>query len=114
MNRKTTAKEFARFRAAFGATQKRLGCLDYAVQFRLQRLTDRWAQISMDTEGHLATVDLADTLTDEAPDLDRLGRHEAIHLLVGRIAELGKERYVSEREMNEAEEAVVRLLEQAL
>jgi len=115
---KTSKKDFEMFKKSFLKYQNKLGLGEWKIYFYFEKLMGRWATIGCDHEGMLASVRLTSEIEDNTYDKDfnpRIsGKHEAIHLLLAELANLANRRYVSEREIYEAEERVVRRLEKVL
>jgi len=115
---KTTAKDFALFKAEFLRWQNRLGLTHYRAVFRHVQIQDCFANITINHPGKIATVRLTvDLEADDAAAFDpvRSGRHEALHLLLGRLAWLGQNRFsVYSGDLDEEEESIVRRLENLL
>ena len=105
---KTTAKDFARFKAEFRRWQKRLGLMDWHVQFFHGKLqTDRGAEIRTNLEARLCEVRLAAEWDYRA---DGLGRHEALELLLTDLDTLCRYRYIRPDEIDSARHAVIQRL----
>jgi len=115
---KTSKKHFEIFKKSFLEYQNKLGLGEWKIYFYLETLMGRWATIGCDHEGMFASVRLTEETEDNTYDKDfnpRIsGKHEAIHLLLAELANLANRRYVSEREIYEAEERIVRRLEKVL
>lgn len=107
-------KDFELFQAEFKRWQKLFGLTGYRVYFKCEPLDDSFANISI-SQGHMvATV----TLNSKIPAKDRpfedvgqSAKHEALHLLIGRLDQDGRYRYSSEGEIYEAAEELVFKLE---
>lgn len=102
-------KEFSRYQALFGLT-------GYNVYFWHEPLeeADIIANISIDQEEMTASVRLNSKLSKSARqcrDVRHAARHEAIHLLIGRLAKYAKSRYVMGADIYEATEELVHRLE---
>jgi hypothetical protein len=110
---KTTAKDFARFKAEFRRWQKRLGLTEWKCYFQHVPLADCYGNITTDTENRTATVRLSTKTPDDAPPPDpiRTARHEAIELLVDDLGSLAQYRYVRYDEIHTARHGIVRRLE---
>lgn len=111
---KTTAKDFEKFKAAFLHWQKELGLTHYQVVFECSQAEGVFARIDTNHAGKIATVTLAKNLSPENHrhfDPALSGRHEAIHLLTGRLVWLAGARYLFAEDIVEEDEAIVRRLE---
>jgi hypothetical protein len=114
---KTTKKQFAAFKRSFLHWQKELGMVDYKIDFQHGGVqSERAAEIGINHEGRCAVVAMCDSLTKDDLGFDPVlhGKHEAIHLMLGRLASLAHSRYVLSREIYDAEEGIVRVLEKLL
>jgi len=110
---KTTKAEFAQFKRHFLFWQKRFGLTDWSVCFHHETFEGGYACISSDANTRRADVTLnLDKL--ENIDIGRLGLHECLHLLVADLSSLGGERFVTEEDINRAEESLVVRLEKVL
>ncbi len=107
-------KEFVRW---FTLYQKYLGLNGYKAYLKTEPLADSFADITVDQDGMVATVRLNNSLSDkEKPyqDIHGSAKHEALHLLVGRLVDYARSRYISSIDIQEAEEELVRRLEQLI
>ena len=93
--------------------------IDYTIRFKLGAVSEDgvWAEINILHEGKSAHV----TLVDEYPKENKwemnpayLGKHEALHLFLGRLSSLASMRFLSERELIDTEEGAVKILEDLL
>ena len=106
--------EFGMFREEFEKYQRMFGLLGYRVFFESGPFGDDFAGIKIELEGMSASVKLNSKLPAwEKPfkDVKRHAKHEALHLLIGRLYELGKTRCVSGSDLYEAAEELVHKLE---
>ena len=113
--RKVRKGEYAAFKRAFVRWQFVFGLQEYAVYFRQEEM-DELATLTTDAANCVATVKVCLTVGDdeEAGWAEETGKHEAIHLLLARLMQLGQERWGSEEAIMHEEERVVRLLERLL
>ena len=114
---KTTAIHFTRFKLAFLKWQKEFGCHDYRVTFSHEPLHNQFAAIRVDPENRIALVRFGTDLSKEdMNDFDpgAHGLHESLHLFLSRLSDLAQSRYATERQIQEAEEGMVRVLEKIL
>ena len=106
-------KDFITFQEEFKRYQSLLGLSGYKVYFKYEPLDSSFAEISINQVEMVATVRLNSNLPDKDKphkDIKCTAKHEALHLLVGRLELYGRCRYVSENEIHEAtEELVIRL-----
>ena len=107
-------KDFVEFQKYFKHYQKLLGLTGYKVYFKYEPIESSFAGIYTNTSTMVATVRLNSKLPDKDKpfkDIKRTARHEAIHLLLGRLESNAKFRYASETEIDETVEELVNKLE---
>jgi len=107
-------KDFALFQSEFKRWQKLFGLTGWAVYFEYKPLERSFADIAINLEDMVATVRLNSDLPEKDKphkDIKRSAKHEAIHLLVGRLEFNGRYRFVSDGEISESAEELVRKLE---
>jgi hypothetical protein len=106
-------KDLALFQKYFKEYQYRFGLIGYKVYFRYEPL-EKFADITIQQEDMVATVRLNSELPDKDKpfkDIKRSAKHEAIHLLLGRLEHRARRRYLNEEEIYEAVEEIVFKLE---
>jgi hypothetical protein len=110
----STNKDIELFQSEFKKWQKAFGLTGYKVYFKYEPLEKSFADIRINQTDMVATV----TLNSKLPDKDkphknirRSAKHEALHLLVGRLEMDGHYRYIPENEIYEAAEELVHKLE---
>ncbi|MFC1924254.1 hypothetical protein ACFLXA_02690 [Chloroflexota bacterium] len=109
-----SAAEFELFQAKFKKWQERFGLNGWNVYFKYEPLGTDYAKIYYDLTQMTAVVSLnSDPLEEDKADNDivKHAKHEAIHLLLGRLKANGSTRYISENEMTESCEELVHKLE---
>ena len=109
-----TNTEFETFKREFTKWQHRFGLTGYKVYFKYEPIDRCFANISINQGEMVATVRLNSKTSDDSKphkDIKRIAKHEAIHLLVGRLEQDGRYRYSSESEIYEAAEELVFRLE---
>jgi len=107
-------KDFELFQKEFKKWQEKFGLTGWAVYFKYEPLERSFADIAINLEDMVATVRLNSDLPDKDKphkDIKRSAKHEAIHLLVGRLEFNGRYRFVSDGEISESGEELVRKLE---
>ncbi len=107
-------KDFELFKSEFTRWQIRFGLIGYKVYFKYEPIDTGFANIIINQGGMVATVKLNSKLSSEDilfKDVKRSAKHEALHLLVGRLEQDGRYRYSSENEIYEATEELVFRLE---
>jgi len=106
-------KDFSLFQSEFKKWQKLFGLTGYKVYFKYEPLEGYFAHIDINQGNMVATVTLNSKLPDNGKpfkDIKCSAKHEAIHLLIGRLEKNGRYRFTSENEIYEAtEELVVKL-----
>ena len=106
--------DFEIFQSEFRKWQKKFGLTGYQVYFKEEELNDSFANIIINQGEMLATVKLNNKCPEkDVPfkDVVRSAKHEALHLLIGRLDQDGRWRYSSEVEIYEAAEELVNRLE---
>ena len=101
------------FKKYFTQYQKRFGLEGYSVYFQQCVLSDCHADITTDHYNMLATVRVNST-GSEGRKLKDTAKHEALHLLLGEIMYLARNRYISEDILYSAEEQIVYKLEKLI
>ncbi len=110
----TTNKDFELFQREFKKWQVKFGLTGYKVYFKYEPIERGFASINVDQGNMVATVRLNSKLTDQDKPFKNIrqsAKHEALHLLVGRVDQNGRYRFTSENEMYEAAEELVHWLE---
>jgi hypothetical protein len=105
-------EDFELFKKEFSRYQKEFGLEGYKVLFLHKPLKDENAHIYIDPQNMTSKVCFT-TLKSKDPqdwNIKRLAKHEAIHLLLGRLSDYGLRRFVPQELLLEAEEEVVRKL----
>ena len=106
--------DLEKFRLHFTKYQKLFGLTGYKVYFKYEPLEDSFAEISIKQVDMVVTVRLNSKLPSkdkQYKDIVRSAKHEAIHLLLGRLENRAKSRYVDSDEIYEAVEEIVFKLE---
>ena len=113
--RRTTKAQFEAFKDAFRLWQSRFGLNEYDVEFTLDDHADAYATCSVDAKDCVCAVTFCKYVPSGCVMDTRVAqdtaRHEAVHLLLGRLTHLARGRFVTEDELYHAEEKVVRVLE---
>lgn len=103
--------EFEEFEEEFKKWQDKFGLSGYQVYFKYEPIGIDFANISVQYDKTMnACVRLNSKPVKETvpfKDIKKSAKHEAIHLMLGRIAELATRRYTSKTEIDEAEEELV-------
>ena len=110
-------KDFDLFQVEFKKWQYRFGLTGYKVYFKYEPIDSSFADININQGEMVATVRLSSKLPDKNKphkDVRRSAKHEALHLLVGRLENNGRYRYCSENEIYEATEELVFRLEELI
>ncbi|OGN87680.1 MAG: hypothetical protein A2158_00050 [Chloroflexi bacterium RBG_13_46_14] len=104
---------FELFKSEFKKWQERFGLNGYHIFFKYEPIDGSFANITINQGDMVATVRLnSKPDKEEKPfiDVKRSAKHEAVHLLCGRLHQDGGYRYCSSSEINEAEEELVNRL----
>jgi len=107
-------KDFELFQKTFTKYQQRFGLIGYKVYFHYEPIDDSFANISINQEEMCVTARLNSNLPDKTKphrDINLCAKHEALHLLVGRLESLARSRFTNAGEIYEAGEELVRRLE---
>jgi len=114
MGRVVKEGEFQRFQRYFRQYQKVFGLTGWMVYFKHEPLDGYFADVTFSCVDMVATVRLSSILEEKdwkQRDIRRSAKHEALHLLLGRIEYEAKVRYTVEGTLYEAVEEVVHKLE---
>ena len=106
--------DFELFQKEFKKWQQKFSLTGYKVYFKYEPLDNCFAYIKINQGEMVATVRLNSNLPDKDKpfkDIKRSAKHEAIHLLVGRLEQNARYRYSSENEIYEAVEELAFKLE---
>ena len=106
--------DFKEFQKWFNFYQAKFGLTGYKVYFKHEPLENSFADITFNLLDMVATVRLNSVLLDKDKghsSSKTSAKHEALHLLVGRLEQNGRYRYTSENELYETTEELVRKLE---
>ncbi|KKL19470.1 hypothetical protein LCGC14_2465140 [marine sediment metagenome] len=107
-------KDFTLFQKYFKEYQRRFGLNGYSVYFKYEPLSSGFANISTNQGEMVVTVRLNSRLPrKDKPfkDIKQSAKHEALHLLLCRLEQNGRYRFIAEGEIYEATEEVVHRLE---
>ena len=110
-------KDFELFKDCFEEYKRRFGLIGYKTYFKHEPLEKSFADININHSEMVATVRLNSELLDKDKpfkNVKRSAKHEAIHLLVGRLEQNAHYRYSSEAEIYEATEELVFKLEELI
>ena len=106
--------DFEIFQQEFKKWQEKFGLTGYQVYFTHERIDGCFADIKINQGSMVVKVRLNKQLTavnKPFKDIKRSAKHEAIHLLIGRLEQNGRYRYATEGEIYESTEELVRRLE---
>ena len=112
-----TNGDFARFQKYFEKYKSKFGVTGYKTYFKHEPLDTGFASITIDQDNMVATVKLNNNLSYEDGlfhNVKRSAKHEALHLLVGRLECLAGNRYCRHSEIYEATEEIVFKLEELI
>lgn len=111
---RVTKKQYEYFKERVNHWRKELGVLDYSVHFHWQKLDDVFAETRMNNSAHLATIVLNTSIPKEELNDEQINTtafHEVMHLVLDDLCNEAKARYASEYDIDKAEHAVIRRLE---
>ncbi len=112
-----TNKDFILFQRCFGAYRKLFGLTGYKCYFKYESFNDGFADIVVDQDGKVATVRLNSNCPDKVTpfrDVRGSAKHEALHLLLGRLEGLATDRFTRANEIYEEVESIVFKLEELI
>lgn len=107
-------KDFEDFKKYFTEYQKWFGLTGYSTYFKYEPIDNGFASITMQKGDMVATVRLDSERNGDDKTLKNvksLAKHEAIHLLIGRLNCLAGERFATSAEIYEACEELAYKLE---
>ena len=108
----TTKADFNRFKKEFNRLVPILGINGYRIDFEHKVLENSYAEVCINQMGHSCTVMYALNVVDDLMGLpEEHAKHEAIHVLLSKLAFLGEERYTGSSEIDDEIERLVRILE---
>ncbi len=113
---KTTKTDFERFKAEFLQYRERLGLTDFRCVFLHTRLEGSYGDILVDHPGKVVMVRFGTELPDGVQDRNPrdTARHEVLELLLARLENLSRCRYLFPDDITEERHAVIRRLENFL
>lgn len=116
---KIPRSHFVRFKKAFLKWQDKLSVRGYRIDFCFVPLQSAYADISIDEDNKIATIQYASKIGKKNDKFDthspeNTARHEALHLLLHRLYWLGQQRWVGSSEAGQEWEHLVRVLEKIL
>ncbi len=87
---------------------KQFGITDYTVYYALETVVDAAAEVRVDSAGRGLTFVLPLRLDDTSrQSVDHSAIHEVAHACVAKLTAVAHDRYATEKEIDDAEEAVV-------
>lgn len=108
---------FTVFQEEFTYWQQVFGLDGYKVYYKFEPLCNSYAEIHADQELMATTVILNSELNDEELEHfnpQRVAKHEALHLLIGRLAGYANNRFISEPQLTESIEELVNKLDKLI
>ncbi len=106
--------DYKDFQKQFKKYQKRFGLDGWQVYFKHEPMDDAFAGITTKLGDMVATARLNSKLPDNNKPhkkIKKSAKHEALHLLLARLEDNGRFRFVSESEIYEASEELVNKLD---
>jgi len=110
---KTTKKQFEQFQAEFLKWVDKFGLKQYKIYFDHAKLNDNYAEIHTEQIAKHARVKMCKD-ADDSFDPASSAKHEAIHLLLAKLSYMAECRFLSNSEVSDEEESIVRILEKVL
>ena len=107
-------RDFELFKKEFKKWQQKFGLTGYKVYFKHELLEKSFADVNINQGEMVATVRLNSNLPDKEKPHKHVAlsaKHEALHLLVGRLEKNGCCRFIGSDEIYEATEELVFKLE---
>jgi hypothetical protein len=102
-------KDFVLFQDEFKKYQKLFQLDNYNVYFKYEPIDERvFSNISIDQEAMIATVRFNNKLSKDLKSLRKpewTAKHEAIHLLIGRLVDYAESKLIAERDARDIGEA---------
>lgn len=111
---KTTKQDYKYFKSRVLHWQKELGQVDWAIHFKHEKLNGMFAETRMANDSHVAVVSLSSNWEDDVVSDEQLNRtafHEVLHVVMSDLVSEAKARYAVEYDIDRAEHAVIRILE---
>jgi len=89
---------------------------NWEVHYRWQEKESARASIDINLDGYIATINLNREWDsyEGVEELKQCAKHEVVHLLLGRFSVNANARFVSENDLSESEEELVRKLDKLL
>ncbi len=109
--------DFDDFQKYFTEYQRRFGLTGYKTYFKHQKLEQSFASISINHHNMVVTVFLNTILLKQDEphkDIKCSAKHEALHLLLGKLEREASSRYTIEEDVYEAVEELVHKLEELI
>ena len=115
---RTTPKHFAQFKRSVNKWLANFGLVSWEVVCLHKELQEpRLAECGTDPVGNFADLTLGTAwgnLPCTSASLDQTACHEVLHILLAKLTTIAGERWVTERELENGEHAVIRALLQFL
>jgi hypothetical protein len=113
---KLNNEHLEKFKNYYQIYKEKFGLVNWRIVFSIEKLTGNYAVTRYDLDGRVCVVVINEDwdityepLSDTV--LERTAKHEAIHLMLARFSRLANRRFSTERELEESEEEIVRVLE---
>ena len=112
---KTTKQDLREFQKEFMKYVELFGLKGYSVLFGLEEIDGGHAEIRVNIRDRVATVVLSTAKHEKHFQTMRdCAKHEALHLLIARLEDLAKRRYVTPGDISEECEGIVEILEKSI
>ena len=112
-----TNGDFTRFQKVFGDYKRKFGLTGYKTYFKHEPLDGGFADITIEQPSMVVVVRWnKDHPAEHKPfeDVKRSAKHEAIHLLLGRLQSVAYDRHCRQAQIDEAVEEIVFKLEELI
>lgn len=109
---KTTKADFEYFKECCQYYLKKYGITEYTVWIEHEKLSGAVGECSFKSVEKCATLKLNTSWSGAKTkaDIKETAKHEVVHVLLGKLSEYGRSRYVTPDELTEAIEEVVNRL----
>ena len=114
---KTPKEDYQKFVKECKRLQVKLGLIDWRLDFfHSSDHPDSYASIGMDLESSIAAVHFNTEIEEELNlySPKRHAQHEMAHLLIGRLSEMAKARYITEEVIDTEVERIVHVLQELI
>lgn len=114
---KTTKQHFETYQTRCDFWLQMFGLRKWELYFEHKNEPSKLAWTKADHGAKIATIGLATDWGDLKPDdyqIDRVAKHEMLHILLNPLYTLAVDRFVNSNQINDAEEEIVMMLEKVV